>query len=84
MKYKKKAESKNSCVIKIKNGRIIFLSNCLVFKGKKSIFIKYQEARGLLTRSLENGLGIRTTLSKTSIVNPFCFRGISKLVQGIK
>ena len=41
-------ESKNPKVVKTKNGRIMVSSKCLVCNSKKSIFIKEQEASGLL------------------------------------
>ena len=33
----------------VKNGRIMLLSNCVVCSGKKSKFLKQQEASGLLS-----------------------------------
>ena len=43
-------------------------SNCVVCNGKKSKFIKQQEARGLLS-----SLGIKTVLSKILLVDPLLF-----------
>ena len=43
-------------------------SNCVVCDGKKSKFIKQQEARGLLS-----SLGIKTVLSKILLVDPLLF-----------
>ena len=43
-------------------------SNCVVYDGKKSKFIKQQEARGLLS-----SLGIKTVLSKILLVDPLLF-----------
>ena len=44
LKYRKNTESKNPRVVKIKNGRIMLSSNCVVCDSKKSRFIKEQEA----------------------------------------
>ena len=41
----KNPESKNPKVVKTKNGKIIFLSKCVVCNSKKSKFIKEQQAR---------------------------------------
>ena len=46
-----------------KNCRIILSSKCAVCGNKKSIFMKKQEAKGLLSN-----LGIRTPLSKIPIL----------------
>ena len=48
LKGRKKTESENPKVVKTKNGRIMVTSNCTVCGGKKSRFIKEQEAKGLL------------------------------------
>ena len=45
------------------NGRAITLSKCAICGSKKSIFIKNQEAKGLL-----RNLVIKTPLSKVSIL----------------
>ena len=42
LKFRKYAESKNSKVVKTKNGQIMILSKCAVCDGKKSKFIKEQ------------------------------------------
>ena len=42
-------ESKNPKVARTKNGRIMFLSQCVVCNSKNSKFIKEQEASGLLS-----------------------------------
>ena len=52
LKCRKNTESKNPKVVRTKNGRIMLLSNCVVSDGKKSKFIKEQEATGLLGNSL--------------------------------
>ena len=46
----------------------MLLSKCEMFDSKKSKFIKKQEASGLL-----NSLGIKTTLTKISLVDPLLF-----------
>ena len=58
LKCRKNTESKNTKVVKTKNGRIMLLSKC----GKE------QEASGLLS-----SLGIITTLSKIPLVDPLLF-----------
>ena len=45
----KNRESKNSKVVKAKNGRIMLLSKCAVCDSKISKFIKEQETSGLLS-----------------------------------
>ena len=54
MKCRKNTESKNSKVVRTKNGRIMILSKCLVCNSKKFKRLKEQEARGSLS-----SLGIR-------------------------
>ena len=44
LKCRKNTESKNPKVVKTKTGRIMLLSKCAVGDGKKSKFIKEQEA----------------------------------------
>ena len=68
MKCREKTVSKNFKVVKTKNGRIMFLSNCSVCKNKKSRFIKEQEASGLLS-----SLGIKTHLIRIFVVVPLLF-----------
>ena len=45
LKFRKKTQSKNSSVSKIKKGKPMFLSKYAVFDSKKLRFIKEQEAR---------------------------------------
>ena len=68
LKCRKNTESKNPKVARRKNGRIMFLSNCVVCNSKKSKFLKQQEASELLS-SLE----IKTPLSKIPLVGLFLF-----------
>ena len=51
-----------------KNCRIMLSSKCALCGNKKSIFIKEQEAKGLLSN-----LGIRTPLSKIPILGDVLF-----------
>ena len=76
LKGRKNTESKNPNVARIKNRRIILLSNCVVCDSKKSKFLKQQEAIVLLS-----SLGIKTTLIKIPLVGPLL---LNKLMQGIK
>ena len=52
LKCRKNTESKNSKVVRTKNGRIILLLNCVVWNSKESRFLKEQEAKGLLRNLL--------------------------------
>ena len=63
--YRKNTESKNPKVASTKNERILLLSICEVCDGKKSKFIKQQEASALLS-----SLGIKTPLSEIPLVGP--------------
>ena len=68
LKCRKKAESKNLKVIRTKNGWIMLLSNCAVCNSKKSKFIQWKEAFGLLS-----SLGITTPLNKIPLLGPLLF-----------
>ena len=61
---KKDTRNIETKIVKTKNIRLMMLSKCTVCKNKKSRFIKEQEARGLLSN-----LGIKTPLSKISLLN---------------
>ena len=50
--------------IRTKNNRLIMISKCPACGIKKSRFVKEQEAKGLLSN-----LGIKTPLSKISLLN---------------
>ena len=67
LKCRKNTESKNPKVKKrLKNGKILLLSKCLLCNSKISKFLKEQEARGLLS----NLLGVKLPiLSDIPIVN---------------
>ena len=64
VKCKKDTENIDPKMFRTKSNRLIMQSKCPVCEIKKSIFVKEQEAKGLL-----NNLGIRTALSKISLVN---------------
>ena len=68
LKCRKNTESKNSKVVRAKNGRIILLSKCGVCDCKKSKFIKEQEAHGLLS-----SLVIKTPLNKIPLLSTLLF-----------
>ena len=63
LKCRKDTENINSRVSKTSNNRTMVLSKCAKCGSKKSRFIKKQEAKCLLSN-----LGIRTSLSKVSIL----------------
>ena len=67
-KKKKNTENIDSKVSGNSNGRVMILSKCAVCNSKKSRFIKYQEAKGLLSK-----LGIKTPLSKIPILGDILF-----------
>ena len=50
------------------NGRTMIWSKCAICVSEKSIFIKNQEAKGLLSN-----LGVRTPLSKVLILGDILF-----------
>ena len=77
LKYKKNTNI-NPRVSKTSNGRTMVISNCAVCSSKKSSFIKYQEAKGLL-----NSLGVRTPLS-TNIGGYFVLNLYTKLYKWMK
>ena len=64
MKCRKNTENLNSKIFKTKNGRLTMQSKCTVCGIKKSIFVKEQEAKVLLSN-----LGIKTPLSKIPLLN---------------
>ena len=51
-------------MVRTKNNRLFMQSECSVCGIKKSIFVKEQEAKGLLSN-----LGIKTPLSKILLLN---------------
>ena len=68
LKCRKNTENINPRVSKTSNGRAMVLSNCAICGSKKSRFIKNQESKGLLSN-----LGLRTPLSKVSILGVIFF-----------
>ena len=65
---KKNAGSINTKVSATSNGKTMILSKCAICSGKKSKFLKKQEAKGLLSN-----LGIRTPLSKPPLLDDDLF-----------
>ena len=68
LKCKKDIKNINPKITSSSNGRAMILSKCAICNNKKSRFIKNQEARGLLSN-----LGIKTPLSKASILGDILF-----------
>ena len=68
LKCRKNTENINPRVSKTSNGKTMLFSKCAICDGKKSRFIKNQEAKGLLSN-----LGIRTQLSKLPMLGDFLF-----------
>ena len=68
VKCKKDTENINPRVSKTSNGKTIILSKCPLSGSEKSRFIKNREAKGLLSN-----LGIRTPLSKVSVLGDILF-----------
>ena len=68
LKCRKNTKNTNPRVSKTSNGRAMVLSNCAICGSKKSRFIKNQESKGLLSN-----LGLRTPLSKVSILGVIFF-----------
>ena len=64
VKCRKNTENLNPKIFKTKNGRLMMQSKCLKCGFKKSIYLKQQEAKGLLSN-----LGIKTPLSKIPLLN---------------
>ena len=64
VKCKKDTENIDPKMFRTKNNRLIMQSKCSVCGIKKSRFVKEQEAKSLLSN-----LGIRTPLSKISLLN---------------
>ena len=64
VKCKRDTGNLNSKIFRTKNNRLIMQSKCPVSGIKKSRFVKEQEAKGL-----SRNLGIKTLLSKFSLLN---------------
>ena len=67
-KVQKNTESIDPKVSATNNGRSMILLKCAICGSKQSKFIKKQEAKGLLSN-----LGIRTPLSKISLLGDVLF-----------
>ena len=63
-KCRKNTENLNPKIFKTENGRLLMQSKCPVYGIKKPIFVKEQEANGLLSN-----LGIKIPLSKIPLLN---------------
>ena len=68
MKCRKNTESKNPKLAKTLNKKIMLLSKCSECDSKKSIFLKEQQAKGLLKI-----LGIRTPSSQVPLIGTLLF-----------
>ena len=68
LKCRKNTEIKNPKFTRTKNRKIMLLSECAVCDSKKSKLIKEQETSGLLY-----SLGIKTPISKVSLLGPILF-----------
>ena len=68
LKCKKYTKNINPQVSSTSNGKMMILSKCAICGSKKSKFIKNQKAKGLLSK-----LGIKTPLSKVSLVGDILF-----------
>ena len=64
VKSRKDTENVDPKMVKTKNSRLLMQSKCTVCGIKKSIFVKEQEPKGLLSN-----LGIKTPLSKIPLLN---------------
>ena len=67
LKCRKHTENINPRVSKTNNGRTMILSKCAICGGKKSRFIKKQEASGILSN-----LGLKT-LNKIPLLGDILF-----------
>ena len=64
VKCRKDTENIDLKMVKTKYNRLVMQSKCSMCEIKKSIFVKEQEAKGLLSN-----LGIKTPLSKIPLLN---------------
>ena len=63
-KCRKDTKNIDTKMIKTKNGKLVWLSKCVLCSSKKSRFIKEQKAK-----RLSSNLGIKTSLSKISLLD---------------
>ena len=68
LKCKKYAKNINSQVSSTSNCKLMILPKCAICNSKKPKFIKKQDAKVLSSK-----LGIKTSLSKVTILVIFCF-----------
>ena len=68
LKCKKSTQNINPEISSTSNGKAMILSKCEICRSKKSVFIKNQEAKGLLS-----DLCINTPLSKVPILGEILF-----------
>ena len=64
VKCRKNTDNIDPKMVKTKHNRLLLQSKCSVCGIKKPRFVKKQDAQGIL-----NNLGIRTPLSKISLLN---------------
>ena len=64
VKCRKDTENIDPKMVRTKNNRLVMQSKCSACGIKKSIFVKEQKAKGLLSN-----VGIRTPLSKLPLLN---------------
>ena len=68
LKCRKNTENINPKVSKTSNSKTMLLSRCVICGSKKSIFIKKEEASGILS-----SLGLKTPLSKVPLLGDILF-----------
>ena len=68
LKCKKHTKNIDPQVCSTSNGKLMILSKCAICGSRKSRFIKKQDAKGILS-----GLGIKTPLSKISLLGDVLF-----------
>ena len=76
LKCKKDTENINLRVSNTSNSRKTILSKCAICGSKKLRFIKDQEAKGLFSN-----LGVKTPLSKVSILGDIFFECVYQIVH---
>ena len=64
VKCSKKTENLDSKIFKTKNNRLVMQSKCPEYGIKKSVFVKEQQVKGLLSN-----LGIKTPLSNIPLLS---------------
>ena len=64
VKCRRNTENIDPKIFRTKNNRLLLQSTCSDCKNKKSLFVKEQDAKGLLT-----DLGINTPFSKITLLN---------------